>query len=71
MNASAISWKVEGSLGGPNPDGLKLRKVCPHNNGGEQLLVEVGLSPWEARQLWGRLGDELRKFDEAAGEPSN
>ncbi len=71
MIGSTVSWKVKGSLGGPEPDGFKLQQVCSVDDGGEHVMFEVWLAPFEARELWGRLGDELKAFDEAAGEPSN
>ena len=62
--------QITGSLGGPGPDGFKL--FFPEEAHGELLLgTTVEVTPDEARQLWGKLGQALEAFDERAGEPSS
>lgn len=57
--------KIDGFLGGPKPDQICITAV--DGTIGSSLC----LPPMTAREFWGKLGDELKAFDEAAGEPSN
>lgn len=70
-------FEIHGSLGGPGPDGFWVAfrndlPVAPFGSGAiYPSEVSVFFTPDQFRKFFGDAGDELKAFDEAAGEPSN